>query len=51
MFAILISNKMATLNELQTIYSLEDVYAMYDIVYTDNYNQAMINYNVEKDRK
>lgn len=31
---------MATLHELGSVYSLRDVYQLYDIIYTDNYNNA-----------
>lgn len=41
---------MATLHELDTVYSLNDVYQLYDIVYTDNYNNAQVQKNIKKSR-
>lgn len=40
-FAILISNKLATLKELQEYYTYQDALDMLDIVQVDNYNQQL----------
>lgn len=37
---ILISQKMATLHELDTVYGVQDVYDMLEILTVDNYNNA-----------
>lgn len=37
---ILISQKMATLHELDTVYGVQDVYDMLEILIVDNYNNA-----------
>lgn len=37
---ILLSHKVATLNEMQTVYGLEDVYDMLEIVIVDSHNQV-----------
>lgn len=46
-FGILISNKLATLKELDEYYTYEDAINLLDIVQTDTYNQRIIqqNYN------
>jgi hypothetical protein len=38
----LISNKLATLNELQTVYGLEDAYLLYEILSVNSYNERII---------
>lgn len=38
---VLVSKKMATLNDLQTVYSLEDAYLLYEIITVDNYNERI----------
>ena len=38
---MVVSNKMATLHELDTVYSLEDVYDMAEIIMVDNYNASL----------
>ena len=38
----LISNGLATLNELQTIYSLEDAYLLFEIISVNRYNDRII---------
>jgi hypothetical protein len=35
---MVLSHKMATLEQLDTIYSVEDVYDMIEIIMVDNYN-------------
>jgi hypothetical protein len=50
-FGMIISGKMATLHELSSVYSLNDVYVMYDIIYTDNYNNELMQYNIKKANK
>ena len=37
---LLVSRKMATLNELQTVYGMKDAYDMLEIIYIDSRNQA-----------
>ena len=39
---MVVSHKMATLNELQTVYGLEDVYDMIEVILVDNHNQQVI---------
>lgn len=39
---VVLSQKMATLHELQTVYSLEDVYDMIEIIMVDNHNQQIL---------
>lgn len=34
------SNKLATLNELDTVYGIEDVYDMLEIIFVDSYNKS-----------
>lgn len=43
MLGMVISSKLATLNELQTIYGIEDLYLLIEIVAVDNYNDYLIN--------
>jgi hypothetical protein len=43
MFAVIISNKFATLYELQTVYSYEDAMDMYEIAYVNNINEELAN--------
>ena len=38
----IISNKLATLNELDTIYSTEDVYDMIEIIAVDAFNSKIL---------
>ena len=38
---MVISNKMATLGELDTIYSVEDVYLMLEIIAVNNHNRRL----------
>ena len=47
MLGLIISNKMATLNELETVYSLDDAHIMYNIIATDNFNSEIIRKNME----
>jgi 4-diphosphocytidyl-2C-methyl-D-erythritol kinase len=39
----LVSNRAATLHELQTVYGLEDAYDMLEIIAVDNHNQMSLN--------
>ena len=43
MCGVVITQKLATLQELQTIYSIEDLHILYDIVATNNINQQITN--------
>ena len=43
MFAVIISNKFATLYELQTIYSYEDALDMYEVAYVNSINEEKAN--------
>lgn len=43
MCGVVITQKLATLQELQTIYSIEDLYILYDIVATNSINQHIAN--------
>ena len=45
MCAVVITKRLATLNELQTIYSIEDLYILYDIIETNNMNEEKANGN------
>ena len=38
----LVSNRIATLHELQTVYGCEDAYNLLEIVNVDGYNKAQI---------
>lgn len=40
---MVISSKLATLNEMQTVYGLEDVYDMIEVIMVDNHNQNELN--------
>ena len=40
---MLISKKVATLNELSTVYGVEDMYDMLEIVMVDDHNTALVN--------
>lgn len=43
MFAVIISKRYATLNELQTVYSYEDALDMYEIAYINSINEEKAN--------
>ena len=47
MLGLIISNKKATLHELQTVYSLDDAHVLYNIIATDNYNAEIIRQNMK----
>ena len=47
---VLISQKLATLNELQTVYSLEDAYLLYEIITVDSYNDRIVATNGNRNR-
>jgi len=38
MLAVIINNKLATLNELKTVYSIEDAYTLLEIIVIDSHN-------------
>ena len=39
---VIISKRMATLNELQTVYGTEDAYNLYEIIAVNNYNESLL---------
>ena len=43
LFAVIISQKFATLHELQTIYSYEDALDMYEVAYINSINEEIAN--------
>lgn len=43
LLAVLISAKLATLQELQTFYGLEDAYNLLEILLVDRHNEGIIN--------
>jgi hypothetical protein len=43
LIAILVSNRMATLRELDTLYGLEDAYDLIEILVVDSHNKAALN--------
>lgn len=43
MVAVIVSNKMATLHELQTIYGSEDAHDLLEIIAVNNYNRTLLN--------
>jgi hypothetical protein len=47
MLGLIISNKQATLHELETVYSLNDAHVIYNIIATDNYNSETIRQNMK----
>jgi hypothetical protein len=49
LIGVLISNKMATLKELQTFYGAEDAYNMLELLAVENHNKKIIN-DRNKDR-
>lgn len=43
MCGVVITQKLATLQELQTIYSIDDLFILYDIIETNTINQQIAN--------
>ena len=43
MCGVVITQKLATLQELQTIYSIDDLFILYDITETNTINQQIAN--------
>ncbi len=46
--AVLLSNKCATLHELQTVYGLEDAYDMIEVLMVDAHNTRILQRQAEK---
>ncbi len=42
LIGLVVSSKLATLNELQTVYGLEDAYLLREIHIIDQHNEAVI---------
>lgn len=45
---VVISEKMATLIELQTVYSYEDMEQMYEVICVNNYNEWLMTEEAKK---
>ena len=45
MLSILVSEKMATVYELQTVYSTEDTYLMFEILLVNKHNEGLSEQN------
>ncbi len=43
LIAVIVSHKLATLNELETVYGLEDALNLYEIIAIDTYNEYQAN--------